>query len=51
VVLEKNVKNKWTDIIKNDEASQRAKEERLLSKILKIRPLLWRGHTVCSKHS
>jgi hypothetical protein len=30
------LKVKWTDIITNDEVFQRAKEERLLLKILKI---------------
>jgi len=37
MVLEKNVKNKM-DRITNDEVFQRAKEERLLLKILKNRP-------------
>jgi hypothetical protein len=34
-VLEKNVKIKWTDRIRNNEVLQRAKEEGLVSKILK----------------
>jgi hypothetical protein len=34
---------KWTDRISNDEVFQRAKEERLLFKILKNRPHLWIG--------
>ena len=33
--LEKNVKNKWTDRITNDEVFRRAKEERLVLKIKK----------------
>jgi len=34
MVLEKNVKKiKWTDRIRKDEVSQRAKEERLILKI------------------
>jgi hypothetical protein len=39
--LEKNVKNKWTNRITNDEVLQRAKEVRLLLKILKIRGHSW----------
>ena len=34
--MEKNVKIKWTDRIKNYEVFQRAKEERLLRKFKKI---------------
>jgi hypothetical protein len=40
------LKIKWTDRITNDEVFQRAKEKRLLSKILKSRCHLWIGHTV-----
>jgi len=36
----------WTDRITNDEVFQRAKEERLLLKILKNRHHSWIGHTV-----
>jgi hypothetical protein len=46
VELEKNVKSKWMDRIKNDEVFQRAKEKRLLLKILTNRRHSWRGHTV-----
>jgi len=42
--LEKNVKNKMDDRITNDEVFQRAKEEILLLKILKIRRQSWIGH-------
>ena len=42
---EKNIK-KWKDRIKNDEVFQRAKEERLLLKILKNRRRSWIGHTI-----
>jgi len=37
---------KWTDRITNDEVFQRAKEERLLLKILKNRHHSWTGHTI-----
>ena len=37
---------KWTDRISNDEVFQRAKEERLVLKILKNRPHSWKGHTI-----
>jgi hypothetical protein len=40
------LKIKWTDRITNDEDFQRAKEERLLLKILKNRRYSWIGHTV-----
>jgi hypothetical protein len=40
------LKIKWTDRITNDEVFQRAKEERLLLKILKNRRHLWIGHTI-----
>jgi hypothetical protein len=40
------LKIKWTDRITNDEVFQRAKEERLLLKILKNRRHSWIGHTV-----
>ena len=48
MVLEKNVKNKWTDRITNDEVFQRAEQEILLLKIKKIknRRQSWIGHTV-----
>jgi hypothetical protein len=36
----------WTDRIKNDEVFQRAKEGRLLVKILKNRHCLWIGHII-----
>jgi hypothetical protein len=42
--LEKNVKNKMDDRITNDEVFQRAKEEMLLLKILKIIRQSWIGH-------
>jgi hypothetical protein len=44
MVLEKNVKIKWTDRITNDEVFQRAKEEILLLKLLKYRRHSWIGH-------
>jgi hypothetical protein len=40
------IKIKWTDIITNDEVLQRAKEERLLLKILQIRRHSWIGHII-----
>jgi hypothetical protein len=40
------LKIKWTDRITNDEVFQRAKEERLLLRILKNRRHSWIGHTV-----
>jgi hypothetical protein len=40
------LKIKWTDRITNGEVFQRAKEERLLLKILQNRRLSWIGHTV-----
>ena len=40
------LKIKWTDRIRNDEVFQRAKEERLLVKILKNRRHSWIGHTI-----
>ena len=40
------LKIKWTDRITNDEVFQRAKEERLLLKILKNRHHSWIWHTV-----
>jgi hypothetical protein len=40
------LKIKWTDRVKNDEVFQRAKEERLLLKILKNRRYLWKGHII-----
>ena len=40
------LKIKWTDRITNDEGFQRAKEERLLLKILKDRHNSWIGHTI-----
>jgi hypothetical protein len=40
------LKIKWTKKITNDEVFQRAKEERLLSKILKNRRHSWVRHTV-----
>ena len=48
-MLEKNVKNKWTDRITNDEVFQRTKEERLLSEILKNRSHTWIGHIIRHK--
>ena len=46
MVLEKMLKIKWTDRITSDEVFQRAKEERLLLKILKNRRHSWIGHTI-----
>jgi hypothetical protein len=40
------LKIKWADRITNGEVFQRAKEERLLLKILKNRRHSWIGHTV-----
>jgi len=40
------LKIEWTDRITNDEVFQRAKEERLLLKILKNRRHSWIGHTI-----
>ena len=40
------LKIKWADRIMNDEVCQRAKEERLLLKMLKNIRLLWIGHTI-----
>jgi len=40
------LKIKWTDRITNDEVFQRAKEERLLLKILNNRCHLWIGHII-----
>jgi porphobilinogen deaminase len=40
------IKIKWTDRIMNDEVFQRAKEERLLLKILKNRCQSWIGHII-----
>jgi hypothetical protein len=40
------LKIEWTDRIMNDKVFQRAKEERLLLKILKNRQHLWIGHTI-----
>ena len=40
------LKIKWTDRITNDEAFQRAKEERLRLKIFKNRRHSWTGHTI-----
>jgi len=40
------LKIKWTDGIRNDEDFQRAKKERLHSKILKNRRHSWIGHTI-----
>ena len=42
----KVLKIKWTDNIENDEAFQRAKEERLLLKILKEKRQSLIGHTI-----
>ena len=44
------LKIKWTDRIMNDEVFQRAKEERLLLKILKNRRHPWIGHTIRHKN-
>ena len=46
-----NVKIKWTERIRNDEVYQRAKEERLLLKMLENRRLSWIGHTVTHNES
>jgi len=46
MVLERNVKIKWTDRITNDEVFQRAKEERSLLKSLKSRRHSWIGHKI-----
>jgi len=40
------LKIKWTDRITNDDIFQKAKEKRLLLKILKIRCHSWIGHAV-----
>jgi len=40
------LKIKWTDRITNDTVFQRAKEERLILKILKNRRHSWLGHTI-----
>jgi len=40
------LKIKWADTITNDYIFQRAKEERLLLKILKDRCHSWIGHTI-----
>ena len=40
------LKIKWTDGIMNVEVFQKAKEERLLLKILKIISHSWIGHTI-----
>jgi len=40
------LKIKWMDRITNDDVFQRAKEERLLLKILKNRRHSWIGHTI-----
>jgi hypothetical protein len=40
------LKIKWTDRIINDEVFQRAKEDRLLLKILKNRRHSWIGHII-----
>ena len=40
------LKIKWTHRIMNDEVFQRAKEERLLLKILKNRRHSWIGHKI-----
>jgi len=40
------LKIKWTDRITNDEVFQRAKEERLILKILKNRCQSWIGHII-----
>ena len=42
----RTLKMKWTHGITNDEVFQRAKEERLLLKILKNRCHSWIGHTI-----
>jgi hypothetical protein len=40
------LKIKWTDRVTNGEVFRRAKEERLLFKILKNRRHLWLGHII-----
>jgi len=40
------LKIKWTDRITKDEGFQRAKEERLLLRILRNRHHSWLGHTI-----
>jgi porphobilinogen deaminase len=45
------LKIKCTDRITNDEVFQRAKEERLLLKILKNRCHLWIGHIQVIRHN
>jgi len=40
------LKIKWTGRVRNDEVYRRAKEERLLLKILKNRRHSWIGHTL-----
>ena len=40
------LKTNWTDRTKNDEFFRRAKEEKLLSKILKNGRHSWIGHTI-----
>jgi porphobilinogen deaminase len=45
MVLEKKVKNKM-DKIMNDEVFKRAKEERILLKVLENRCHSWIGHTI-----
>jgi hypothetical protein len=40
------LKVKWTGRIMNDEVFERAKEEKLLLKILKNRSHLWIGHII-----
>jgi hypothetical protein len=40
------LKIKWTDRITNDEVFQKAKEERLILKILKNRRHSWIGHII-----
>ena len=42
----RRLKIKWTDKITNDEVFQNAKEEKLLSKILKNRCRSWIGHII-----
>jgi hypothetical protein len=43
------LKINWTDRIKNEEVFQRAKEERLLLKVLQNRRHSWIGHTIRHK--
>jgi len=43
------LKIKWTDRITNDEVFRRAKEERLILKILKNRCQSWIGHIIRHK--